>query len=56
MEIKEVEGNIVLEKVSFTRMLKKNVIKNNSTSGKVQVPKELIGKTVYIVWSERGAD
>jgi len=49
-KIRKVEGRIVLKEVRFSRILERSVIKNNATSGKVTVPKDLIGKKVYVVW------
>lgn len=33
--------------------IKKQVFKNNATSGKVTLPKKLIGKKVIISWREK---
>lgn len=33
--------------------IKKIVLKNNSTSGKITLPKKLIGKEVSIQWCEK---
>ena len=51
-KIQKVEGQIILEGLTFDRLIAKNVISNNKTSGKITLPKELIGKKVYVVWEE----
>jgi len=45
----KINGSLTLKKIDYRRVLSRNVIKNNSTSGKVTVPPALIGKEVYIV-------
>lgn len=47
--MKNQKGILILEQIKFDDTLKRTVIKNNDTSGKVTVPKELIGKEVYII-------
>lgn len=47
--MKNTKGLLVIEQIKFDDTLKRTVMKNNSTSGKVTLPKELIGKEVYIV-------
>lgn len=49
MKMKNTKGLLVIEQIKFDDTLKRTVMKNNSTSGKVTLPKELIGKEVYIV-------
>lgn len=51
MKISKKKGILILEQISFEDAYKKKVIKNNDTSGKVTLPKELIGKEVYIIVS-----
>jgi putative transposon-encoded protein len=46
---KPISGSIALERIEFKRVLCRKVIKLNDRGGKVSVPKELIGKYVYIV-------
>ncbi len=41
-----------LNEVSIKRLLARKVVRNNSTSGKLTVPKELIGKEVYVLLEE----
>lgn len=43
------KGVLILKQVEFNRVYYRKVSKNNSTSGKVTVPRELIGKSVYVV-------
>ena len=49
MEAKKRSGVLILDQIKFDYTFKKKVIKNNNTSGKITVPKGLIGKEVYIV-------
>jgi len=43
------KGGLILKEIEFDDVHKRKVTKNNSTSGKVALPKELIGKKVYVV-------
>lgn len=52
MEIKQIQGKIILEAKDVNRLLERNVTKNNQTSGKITVPPRLINKKVYVVWFE----
>ena len=45
-------GTLILEQVSFSEILTRHVCKNNSTSGKISVPRDLIGKQVYVIIPE----
>lgn len=47
---KIIDGRLQVDSFPVNRLLLKNVTKNNGTSGKVTVPKDLIGKKVYVVW------
>lgn len=49
MEIKNKDGLLLVNKIEFNNILKRKVIKNNSTSGKITLPSELIGNEVYII-------
>lgn len=49
---KKLTGKITLKSIDYNRVIDKQVFKNNETSGKITLPKELIGKTVYVVWKE----
>lgn len=49
MSVKKTKGILILEKIEFDQVYKRTVGKNNETSGKVTLPKELIGKTVFVV-------
>jgi putative transposon-encoded protein len=46
---KKVNGKIVMEEIKFNRVLERKVSKNNGTSGKLSVPRNLIGKKVLII-------
>ena len=50
MRERKINGKLILDEVSVNRILDRVVIKNNKTSGKITVPKKLIGKKVYLVW------
>jgi len=47
--MKKKKGILIIEQIQFEDAFKKRVIKNNDTSGKITLPKDLIGKEVYIV-------
>lgn len=49
-ETKKVNGRISIPEKRFNRMIEKEVIKNNETSGKITLPKNLINKKVFVVW------
>lgn len=46
---KEVDGLLVMEKIEFNRVLKRKVIKNNKSSGKITLPRDLVNKKVIVV-------
>ena len=48
----KVNGTLIIDQVTFSRILEREVIKNNDTSGKVIMPKVLIGKKVRVVWDD----
>ena len=50
MKNEKTKGRLILKEIEFEQVWKKTVVRNNDTSGKVQVPKDLIGKEVYIVY------
>jgi len=52
----ENKGLLILKQVVFEDCVKRTVIKNNSTSGKVNVPKRWIDKGVYVVLQKGGED
>ena len=43
------KGMLILEKIDFDQVYKRKVGRNNDTSGKITLPKELIGQEVYVV-------
>lgn len=45
--------NETLKKIDYNRVLCRKVMKNNATSGKIYLPKELIGKDVHVVVEEK---
>ncbi len=51
-EIKFTKGRVITEEKKFNRSMEKVVIKNNPSSGKIQLPKDLIGKKVFVCWEE----
>ena len=48
-KIQNRKGLLILEKIEFNNLAERVVIKNNSTSGKVTLPKKWINKKVYII-------
>jgi len=49
MKDKAVNGTLILEEVKFNRIIERTVRKNNATSGKVTLPPDLVGKTVFVI-------
>jgi len=48
-DIKLSNAKLTLQEIPIKRVLVRKVLKNNKTSGKITVPKDLVGKEVYIV-------
>ncbi len=48
------KGRLIIREIKFSQLLERRVIKNNRSSGKVTLPKHLIGKKVYIVIEGKG--
>jgi putative transposon-encoded protein len=46
---KKISGKLILKEVVFDNLLIRKVGNNNETSGKVSLPKHMIGKTVYVI-------
>ena len=44
-----VSGKITLRDIEYDQLLERKVHRNNSSSGKVSVPKNYIGKRVYVI-------
>ena len=44
-----VSGKITLRDIEYDQLLERLVSRNNASSGKVTVPKDYIGKRVYVV-------
>jgi putative transposon-encoded protein len=42
-------GRLMIREVEFEDLLKRRVIDNNETSGKVTLPKHFVGRTVYVM-------
>lgn len=53
-DLKVKKGKLFLNEISFTRVLKRNVMKNDTTGsqGKIALPKELIDKSVLVIVPE----
>lgn len=53
-DIKTKNGTLILQQVSFKRLLIRNVLKNDpqGKQGKIALPKNLIGKEIYVVVPE----
>jgi len=49
MAVKKTSGRLILKEIQFNQVFERTVGKNNDTSGKITLPKELIGKKVYVV-------
>ena len=49
MRLSMVSGKITLRDIEYVQLLERRVHKNNSSSGKVTLPKDHIGKRVYVV-------
>ena len=50
-DMKVKNGQLIIQQISFKRILIRNVIKNDSKGlqGKIALPKDLIGKEVFII-------
>ncbi len=48
-DLKLKNAKLILQEVPVKRLLVRKVSKNNNTSGKITVPKDLVDKEVYIV-------
>ena len=46
---KKINGELVLDKIEFNRVLYRKALKSNSRGAKVSIPKEYEGKYVYII-------
>lgn len=44
-----VTGKITLKDIEYDQLLERKVSRNNVSSGKVTLPKDYIGKRVYVV-------
>ena len=51
-KINFVDGKIILEEKRFNLSMDKVVMKNNDSSGKITLPKDLIGKKIFVCWEE----
>jgi len=51
MKVKNGYGTLVIQQVHFKRILIRNVVKNDpkGSQGKIALPKDLIGKQVYVI-------
>lgn len=54
MKIQKITGKIIQKAIDFNRVIERKAIKNNDTSGKITVPKELIDKKLFVVYYEKG--
>jgi len=43
------KGRLILEEIHFDHVYKRAVKPHSDTSGRIYLPKELIGKTVYVI-------
>ncbi len=44
-----VSGKLTLKDIEYEQLLERKVSKNNASSGKITVPKDYIGKWVFVV-------
>lgn len=44
-----VSGKITLKDIEYNQLLERKVSRNNASSGKITLPKDYIGKRVYVV-------
>ena len=51
-QVKSKKGLLILESVEFSDIIEREVMKNNESSGKVNIPKSWIGKKVFVVLKE----
>ena len=49
MTVVKTKGRLILKEISFDQAYKRKAMKNNETSCKVTLPRELDGKTVYVI-------
>jgi len=47
-DFKKINGELIMDRIKISQIAEKKVIKNNDSSGKILVPKKLIGKKVYV--------
>jgi len=50
------KGTLVLEEIRFDHVFKREVKPHSETSGRIYLPKELIGKTVYVIVDMNGVN
>jgi len=43
------KGRLVLEEIKFDQVFKRQVKPHSVSSGRIYLPKELLGKTVYVI-------
>ena len=55
MKETKTKGMLIIEKIDFNRIFTRRVGKNNKYTGKISVPRDLIGKTVYVIVGEDGS-
>ena len=53
-DLKIKNGTLIIQQISFKRLLVRNVMKNDpqGNQGKIALPRELIGKEIYVVIPE----
>ena len=49
MTIIKTKGRLILKEIQFDQVYKRKATKNNETSCKVTLPRELVNKTVYVI-------
>jgi len=49
MTVIKTKGRLILKEIQFNQVYERKAAKNNDTSCKVTLPRELEGKTVYVI-------
>ena len=49
MTVIKTKGRLILKEIQFDQVYKRRATRNNDTSSKITLPKELEGKTVYVI-------
>jgi len=50
------KGTLVLEEIRFDHVFKRQVKPHSDTAGRIYLPKDLVGKTVYVIADLNGVN